>query len=34
MKVYIYILTAWAVSYLIRALPLTLIRKQIKNRFI
>ena len=34
MKVYIYILTAWAVSYLIRALPLTLIRKPIKNRFI
>ena len=34
MKVYIYILTAWAVSYLIRALPLSLIRKPIKNRFI
>lgn len=34
MKVYIYIFIAWAVSYLIRVLPLTLIRKQIKNQFI
>ncbi|BDC95432.1 AzlD domain-containing protein [Treponema saccharophilum] len=31
---YIYIFTAWAVSYLIRSLPLTLIRKPIRNRFI
>lgn len=34
MKTYIYIFIAWAVSYLIRVLPLTLIRKQIKNQFI
>ncbi len=34
MKAYIYILIAWAVSYIIRVLPLTLIRKPIKNRFI
>lgn len=31
---YIYIFTAFAVSYLIRVLPLTLIRKPIKNRFL
>ena len=31
---YIYIFTAWIVSYLIRVLPLTLIRKPIKNQFI
>lgn len=31
---YVYIFIAWAVSYLIRVLPLTLIRKQIKNQFI
>ena len=31
---YIYILVAAAVSFLIRILPLTLIRKPIKNRFI
>jgi len=31
---YIYIFTAAIVSYLIRVLPLTLIRKPIKNRFI
>jgi len=31
---YIYILIMGAVSYAIRVLPLTLIRKQIKNRFI
>lgn len=30
----IYILVAFAVSYLIRVLPLTLIRKPITNRFI
>ena len=36
MTVYIYlsIFTAFFVSYLIRVLPLTLIRKPIKNRFI
>jgi len=34
MKVYIYIFVAWFVSYLIRVLPLTLIRKPIKNQFI
>lgn len=33
-NVYIYILTAFIVSYLIRVLPLTLIRKPIKNRFL
>lgn len=32
--VYTQILTAFFVSYLIRVLPLTLIRKPIKNRFI
>lgn len=34
MKIYIYIFIAWFVSYLIRVLPLTLIRKPIKNQFI
>lgn len=34
MRIYIYIFTAWLVSYLIRVLPLTLIRKPIKNKFI
>ena len=33
-NVYLYILGMWLVSYLIRVLPLTLIRRQIKNRFI
>ena len=33
-NVYIYILIMFAVTYLIRMLPLTLIRKTIKNRFI
>ncbi len=33
-NVYIYILIMAGVSYLIRVLPLTLIRKPIKNRFI
>ena len=33
-NIYIYIFTAAIVSYLIRVLPLTLIRKQIKNKFI
>ena len=32
--IYIAIFTGFAVSYLIRVLPLTLIRKPIKNRFI
>jgi len=31
---YIYILTAAIVTYIIRVLPLTLIRKPIRNRFI
>ena len=31
---YIYIFTAALVSYLIRVLPLTLIRKPIKNKFL
>lgn len=31
---YLYILVTAAVSYLIRVLPLTLIRKEIKNRFL
>ena len=31
---YVYIFTAWAVSYLIRVLPLTLIRKPIQNQFV
>ena len=34
MNNYIYILVMFAVSYTIRILPLTLIRKPIKNRFI
>ena len=33
-SVYLYILGMWAVSYLIRVLPLTLIRKEITNRTI
>ena len=33
-NVYIYIFIMAAVSYIIRVLPLTLIRKPIKNRFI
>lgn len=33
-NIYMYILVAAAVSFLIRVLPLTLIRKKIKNRFI
>ncbi|HBA50276.1 MAG TPA: branched-chain amino acid transporter [Lachnospiraceae bacterium] len=33
-NIYLYILVAAAVSFLIRVLPLTLIRKKIKNRFI
>lgn len=33
-QIYISIFTAAAVSYLIRVLPLTLIRKPIKNRFL
>ena len=33
-NVYLYILGMWAVSYLIRVLPLTLIRRQITNRTI
>lgn len=33
-NVYFSIFTAFAVSYLIRILPLTLIRKPIKNRFL
>lgn len=33
-NVYVYILIAAAVSFLIRVLPLTLIRKQITNRFL
>lgn len=31
-RVYLYILGMWLVSYLIRVLPLTLIRRQITNR--
>ncbi|MCR5794610.1 MAG: AzlD domain-containing protein [Solobacterium sp.] len=34
MNIYIYILTAFAVSFLIRTLPLTLIRREITNTFI
>lgn len=34
MKIYVYIFIAALVSLCIRALPLTLIRNQIKNRFI
>ena len=33
-NIYIYILVMGAVSYLIRAIPLTLLRKPIKNLFI
>ena len=33
-RIYISIFTAFFVSYLIRVLPLTLIRKPIKNRFL
>lgn len=33
-NIYIYILVMWGVTYLIRMLPLTLIRGQIKNRFL
>ena len=33
-KVYIYILVMGVVSYAIRAVPLTLLKKPIKNRFI
>ena len=33
-NVYLYILGMWAVSYLIRTLPLTLIRREITNRTI
>ncbi len=33
-NVYVYIFIMFAVTYLIRMLPLTLIRKPIKNRFI
>ena len=33
-NVYVYILIMAGVSFLIRALPLTLIRRQIKNRFL
>ncbi|MCR4823227.1 MAG: AzlD domain-containing protein [Treponema sp.] len=33
-NIFIYIFVAWFVSYLIRVLPLTLIRKPIKNTFI
>ncbi len=33
-SIYIYIFVAAAVSFLIRVLPLTLIRKQITNRFL
>ena len=34
MKIYLYIFVMAAVTYLIRVLPLTLIRREIKNRFI
>jgi len=34
MRAYIYIFIMAAVSFLIRVLPLTLIRRQIKNRFL
>lgn len=33
-NIYVYILVMWGVTYLIRVLPLTLIRGQIKNRFL
>lgn len=34
MKIYLYIFVMAAVTYLIRLLPLTLIRKRIENRFL
>ena len=34
MRNYLYLLVMWGVTYLIRVLPLTLIKKPIKNRFI
>ena len=34
LNIYISIITAFLVSYLIRVLPLTLIRKPIKNKFL
>ena len=34
MRNYLYILVMWGVTYLIRVLPLTLIKKPIKNRFV
>ena len=34
MRNYAYILVMWGVTYLIRVLPLTLIKKPIKSRFI
>lgn len=34
MKVYLYIFVMALTTYLIRVLPLTLLRKQIKNRFL
>ena len=34
LNVYIYILGMWTISYLIRVLPLTLIRREITNRTI
>lgn len=34
MSNYLYILVMWAVSYAIRCLPMTLIRKPIENRFL
>ncbi|MCR4694580.1 MAG: AzlD domain-containing protein [Pseudobutyrivibrio sp.] len=33
-NVYVYIITAALVSFLIRALPMTIFRKPIKNRFV
>lgn len=33
-NVYIYILIMWAVAFLLRSLPLTLIRREIKNKTI
>ena len=33
-NVWLYILVMWAVTYIIRVLPLTLIRKPIRNRFL
>ena len=34
MKIYLYILVMAATTYLIRALPLTLLKKPIRNRFL